>query len=691
MAISVSASTCQAGEDEEKIFRTQIQPLLESRCYDCHGHGTTEGGLSLDGFSSAKAAADDPQLWWRVLKMVRAGLMPPTDHSELSDKERDQLEAWIKAHVFEFNPQHPDPGDVTLRRLNRIEYRNTIRDLLGVDYDTELHFPPEDTGHGFDRIGEVLNISQLHLEKYIQAAKTIASQAVPLSSDHPGHDEFFGGPIPSDSESRRALAERLLESFASRAYRRPIDSAALKRIADLAEHSYSEGGNSFESAIADAHAAVLASPRFLFLVEEAEPNSPEPNERLDEFSLASRLSYLLWSTMPDEELLRLAGQGKLRANFADQLQRMLRDRRTEQFVSQFVGQWLRSREIPYVTINIATVLRRDEPPAGEFAGALNRYWQLAGLPPEELNAAEHTELANLKQELENAGRLPQKVDYGAYANLRSIMKRETEMQFAYVLSEDRSLLELLDCDYAFLNEQLANHYGIEGVEGSHMRRVELPADSPRGGILTQGTMLVMTSNPDRTSPVKRGLYILENVLGTPPAPPPSDVPELEDRRITDAGNAPTLRESLARHREDPLCSSCHNRMDPLGLALENFNALGGWRDEERGQKIDPSGTLITGEQFENVHELKTILVVKHRLEFYRCLTEKLLTFAIGRGLGYHDVQTVDAIVAQLEESGGKPSVLLNGIIESAPFQMRRRSKGSPPATLPAQVSHETSP
>jgi hypothetical protein len=251
------------------------------------------------------------------------------------------------------------------------------------------------------------------------------------------------------------------------------------------------------------------------------------------------------------------------------------------------------------------------------------------------------------------------------------MRRETEMLFAHIVREDRSLLELIDADYTFLNERLARQYGIEGVEGDDMRLVELPEDSPRGGVLTQGTTLVVTSNPDRTSPAKRGLYVLENLLGTPPPPPPPDIPSLEDAEQKIQGRSPTARELLELHRADPLCAACHNRMDPLGLALENFNPLGMFREKERDQPIDATGQLITGEEFSGINELKQTLVTERRADFYRCATEKLLTYALGRGLDYYDVETVDRIVAELEASDGKASALLLGVIRSEPFQRTR--------------------
>jgi hypothetical protein len=257
--------------------------------------------------------------------------------------------------------------------------------------------------------------------------------------------------------------------------------------------------------------------------------------------------------------------------------------------------------------------------------------------------------------------------------MRKAMREETELTVAHVLRENRSVLELLESDYTFLNEKLAKHYGITNVTGSEMRLVRLPPGSPRGGVLTEGSVLVVTSNPTRTSPVKRGLFVLDNILGVPPPPPPPDIPPLEDSEKGAKDGEPTLRETLEIHRSKPLCSSCHSRMDPLGLALENFNAMGMWREQERKQAIAPAGKLITGETFNDIRELKHILVTKRRMDFYRCLTEKLLTYALGRGLEYYDVETVDNIVEGLEKENGHFSALLKGIVESAPFQRSRNS------------------
>jgi hypothetical protein len=281
--------------------------------------------------------------------------------------------------------------------------------------------------------------------------------------------------------------------------------------------------------------------------------------------------------------------------------------------------------------------------------------------------------------------------------LRLAMRREVEMYFDYVLHDNRSVLEFLDSDYTFVNDKLAKLYGIPNVTGQDMRRVTLPKDSPRGGLLTMGSMLITTSNPTRTSPVKRGQFILDNILGMPAPPPPANLPPLEASDKPVNGHEPSFRQVLEIHRSHPLCNSCHSRMDPLGLSLENFNALGMYREKERGLPIDASGQLLTGEKFHDAHELKKILVENHRDDFYRCLTEKLLTYALGRGLDYYDVETVDQIVDKLNHQDGKFSALIMGIVESAPFQ-ERRNFGNPPGE-PARpslqraqtpdISHET--
>ncbi len=810
-----------------KEFQKTIKPLLENYCFDCHADGESKGNVTFDGFKNDQAALEDHELWLHVLKNLRAGLMPPAKKSQPTAEEKEQITRWIKHSVFAADPKNPDPGHVTIRRLNRVEYRNTIRDLIGVDFDTESSFPPDDTGHGFDNIGDVLTLPPMLLEKYVTAANQIVTEAVPtvprvmrehyvngrefsggnvgtddsgkrsrrwgglqlsyysaavvsntfkadiagkyqlavslqinerhvenvfdynkcrlifrvdgketlreeysweggktyhytydvdwaagdhvmtfelqpltpdekqtrtlnmqltavkvrgpLAQEHwvqpKDYEKFFPKPVPAEAKARREYARELLSNFARRAYRRPADKKTLERLVNLAESVYSKPGKTFEVGVAQSMVAVLASSRFLFREDRLEVAAGKDQYAfVDEFSLASRLSYFLWSSMPDEELLKLAGRGELRKNLTAQVDRMLKDWKSEAFVGNFVGQWLRARDIETIPIEARFVLAREEKFNAEMDRNQKRATKLREKHEEQLTPEEREELNQIYRSFRQAFRKPLRAEMNG--DLRRAMRLETEKSFDYLLREDRSLLELLDVDYAFLNERLAKHYGITNVFGDEMRLVKLPANSPRGGILTQGTALGVTSNPTRTSPVKRGLYVLENILGTPPPPPPPDIPPLEDATKSVTDRAPSLRETLAAHRADPLCNSCHNRMDPLGLALENFNAMGMWRDTEYSEPIDPTGKLITGESFSDIRELKRVLVKNHYKDFYHTVTEKLLIYALGRGLDYYDVETCDQIVTRVEAANGRISALIAGVVESAPFQKTRMPEPS---------------
>jgi hypothetical protein len=405
-----------------------------------------------------------------------------------------------------------------------------------------------------------------------------------------------------------------------------VDEPTLEKLVRITDDIQRQPGSSFEHAIGQGLTAILASPRFLFRAEiQPEPNNPAKVVRVDEFALASRLSYFLWSSLPDDELLALARDGKLRANLRSQVDRMLKDDKGRRFARNFAGQWLQTRDVESVSIDAQRILR--------------------------LRNSEDA------QKIFNGG-------------VRRAMRQETEMLFGHLVRENRPLTELILSDYTFLNERLAGFYNVEGVKGQDMRKVSLPKDSHRGGLLTHGSFLLVTSNPTRTSPVKRGLFVLDNLLGTPAPPAPPNVPPLERTR-QNADRFLTMRQSMEIHREKPLCASCHARMDPIGLALENFNAIGKYRDTDNGRPVDTAGQLITGEKFTNTVELAKILVTSRKKDLYRCATEKLLTYATGRGVEYYDAPTIEKIVEQLERDGGKTRTLLYGVVESAPFQMRR--------------------
>lgn len=797
---------------EPRSKSDQVVPLLKKYCFECHSGDSKEGNLSLDQAVTANPGPTGHQLWWKVLKNLRSGVMPPVGHDRPGSQEQEAIADWIKFDRIGIDPADPDPGRNTARRLNRREYDNTVDDLMGIRFDAAIVFPPDDSGYGFDNVGDALGFSPLLMEKYLRAAQSIVDQSVPketwvipqqefsgrdfqdegekvnggrMSGKKPAtvgksfnvdekgifdvhvaaklHGSFDFDParytvifkvdgqdrskheygwdenklirsqfaedwqigkhemsfelVPVDNKEegdgglvgvdrgstdvwfevhsiriegprgtstrvhprnyssffpldqppvidsdRREYAAQILKRFATRAFRSPADPATVERLVKLAEAVYGQPGRSFESGIAHAFVAVLSSPRFLFRLESS--GTPATSEKqfsqIDELALASRLSYFLWSTMPDEELFQLAESHQLRQQLPQQVQRMLRDRRASEFVRNFVGQWLRTRDVTQVTVDPIAVLGHQE----EYEKLREQFRNRRRQPLSRELSPEDEQIRKRFGEF-------RAISDRFNDEMKRAMQRETEMCVEHVVQEDRSLLELLDCDYTFLNEKLASLYEIPGVKGPEFRKVKLPEGSPRGGVLTQASMLLVTSNPTRTSPVKRGLFVLDNILGTPAPPAPPGVPDLEESAKKFAGREVPLRELLAAHRDSRLCSSCHSRMDPLGLALENFNALGMWRDLEKNQKIDASGKLITGESFQDVRDLKKLLRERHAADFYRCLTEKMLTYALGRGLEATDEHSVDLIVKKLSEQEGRFSVLILGVIESAPFQKQR--------------------
>lgn len=844
-------------ESQVDAFDGRVVGVLESYCADCHLDGAEEGGVTLDALVDPDTTAGEKKLWDRALKQLRHDLMPPRDMDQPTAEEQTAVEQWIKEAVFEIDPEAPDPGHVTVRRLNRTEYRNTIKDLFDYEINTDQLFPPDDTGHGFDNIAEVLTLSPLLMEKYIDAATEVVTARVPVVSgvpkqrwfvgeeyeflqrskprvndsspqvsaikeasedddgddDNPNenplepidiketmvrffysgggkvklnfkidqagkydflvmmragedyvegavdtnrcqvkidvdgktitdeefvregwdkheyvvskdweqgdhwmtidvtpltdekqtrrlrlevgetrltgplddpksfvfperHGDFFPEAIPEDNEARKRYAGKLLFKAAKKAFRRPPEPETVERLVELAESVWSVEGNdeaTFEKGIAQSFIAILSSPNFIFREtfpvdqdDSAEGTKSAHNALIDEYSLATRLSYFLWSTMPDERMIKLADEGKLRDDFDEVVERMVDDDRFASFYKNFMGQWLRTRDIDRVTIDAFAVLRSGQ--EGKEERKLRATIKRLKAIRDELTEAQRAELKSCYRQMKKLYEEAKK--FALNAKLRRSMWRETEMLFEHIVETDSDLVQLLDCDFTFLNERLAVHYGIEGVEGDEMRRVELDPQDHRGGILTHGSFLAVSSNPDRTSPVKRGVFILDNLLGMPPGSPPPNIPALQVSSDEDLTKF-TLRESLAMHREDPLCSSCHNRMDPLGLALENYDALGRYRTHEASIEIDASGELISGESFKNIDDLKKILATRHKEKFYRRVTEKLMTYALGRSVEYYDLQAIDDIVASLLKQGGKPSVLLNGIVRSGAFQMTR--------------------
>ena len=773
-------------EKDGADFAKEGIPFLKQYCFDCHSGDQPSAGLSLDSYKDNFSLIKDHDIWDRVLGMLDTNQMPP---AESEQPPLEELETFIQ-HVdaiFEeaSRTAKTDPGRVTVRRLNRVEYKNSVRDVLGVDFDPTENFPADDVGHGFDNIGDVLTMSPLLMERYLEAAEAIATRVIivdppkpstnyinvkylnPRHEDVPdgrfrlldpkATEQWKSGPFVTPAKPLKLLPDaetylratlyaetdsqtpvqvalylqgRMLENVSPqdelarlvgydvktrnrikilkifditardpnklqtikflvsgisnidnagiamvkpeqgepqailkirsitsvgpletrpkshlkilactpdipqieqtrevltrllrKAYRRPPTEKEVEQLTQFVKGVQADG-EKWEVGIQQAIKVILCSPKFLFRLElDDRPQTEEPRP-ISEFQLASRLSYFLWSSIPDDELLELAEKNQLTENLEAQVKRMLADPKASELASNFGLQWLQIQRLDTAT------------PDPKYFPTFN-------------------------------------------PKLRADMLKETELFLASIFQEDRSILDLLDADYTFINQRLSWHYGIwkndkgESIRGNTFQRVALK-DPKRGGILTQASVLTVTSNPTRTSPVKRGRWVLEQLLGTPPPPPPPDVPELEEDH--DAITGTTLRERLEQHREDPACANCHAKMDPIGFAMENYDAIGKFREKEGEQHIDASGQLPDGTTFKGIADLKQILKNRKK-QFAQCLTEKMLIYALGRGLEFYDKSTVDRIVTQLEAQDYKVSVLITEIVKSDPFRLRRGTKG----------------
>ncbi|MFL5245708.1 MAG: DUF1592 domain-containing protein [Gemmataceae bacterium] len=598
-------------------FAKEVVPVLTKYCTSCHSGTKPKGDLALDGLKDEETARKKLEVWEGIAERLRSNEMPPKKKPQPTDGERGTILAWIdSAHLKTDCTINQDPGRPTLRRLNQVEYNNTIRDLVGVDFHPAKDFPADDVGYGFDNIGDVLSMPPILMEKYLTAADKIVGQAMAKPETRKRIVIYE----PNDKLPQQDAARKILEAFATRAYRRPVIGAEVNRLVKLFEIGQ-KNGDTFDASIGLAVQAVLVSPHFLFRVEQdPDPNNAKAVHPINPFELASRLSYFLWSSMPDDELFELAKKGTLRNPdvLEGQVKRMLKDSKSHALTENFAGQWLQTRRLDTST---------PDP----------------------------------------------KLFKGYSAALKADMSRETELFFETIIREDRSVLDFLDADFTFLNERLAKLYGIEGVKGDEFRRVKLSGDQ-RGGVLTMAGTLTITSNPTRTSPVKRGKWILENILGSPPPPPPPDAGELSEKK--DVIESAPLRKRMEQHRADPNCATCHQKMDPLGFAFENYDAIGAWRTKDGKFDIDPAGILPDGKTFTGPKELKSLLKGKDK-EFRKCLTDRMLTYALGRGLESYDRCAVDQIADNLAKNEYRFSALVISIVKSEPFQMRR---GTGPAS-----------
>lgn len=742
----LAATTVHADQKaNEAAYREQLVPLLKTYCIECHSTDG-EGEVTLDEDDSAAKIHANRKLWSRVLGQVRLGTMPPPDSEVMDAATRAKMVELIDSLANAVDcVQNPNAGKVALRRLNRNEYRNTVRDLTGVDYEQAEGFPGDDVGYGFDNIGDVLSLPPLLVEKYLDAAEVISGKAIytppppqifeinrspiklegaegrgdssqvtlasrgtltmevelPFAGDYvltlsasgdqggdePVKVEVASGSVkqvidvpaedPTDYEVKLRLGpgkrkidisflndfyeagkadrnfhlhhvhlkgqerkpqfaatpdlpeshRRLLfvtpnksttvekattavvSRLASRAFRRPVAPPEVERLSALAAQVRKDGG-SYEESIQVVLQAILVSPHFIYRVEQpAEIGADGSMPKVTQYELATRISYFLWSSMPDDELLLLAHRGELRdrSKLLDKVGRMMMDRRANQFVENFAGQWLQLRNLDIVQPDVSRFRSYND-------------------------------------------------------SIRQLMARETLTFFAGVMRKNLPVTALLDADFTYLNEELAKYYGINGVTGSEFRPVSLTG-TPRGGLLTHASVLTVTSNPSRTSPVKRGKWILENLLNTPPPPAPPNVPELEKGKLTG-----TLRERMEQHRTNPACAACHSVMDQMGFALENFDPVGRWRTRDGSEEIDTSAELPDGTKFKGVEELRQMLATERGEQFARCLAEKMLIYATGRGTEYYDKCAIDKMMSELKNRDYKFAYLLLAIVESDPFQ-----------------------
>jgi len=601
-------------------YTKQIAPLLAQYCGACHGKKTQEADIAFHKYPNVDSVRQDADTWASVKEMLDFGAMPPEDQKQPTSKERSLLSDWIEAALRSKPRNVRDPGRVTIRRLNRVEYDNTVRDLTGLDLRLSENFPSDDVGEGFDNIGDVLSLPPLLFEKCMDAAEQIATTAIrERPEDLPESHRRIVLAAPGSGKTPEQAAREILTPFTSRAFRRPARPEEVEPLVRLVNLSM-EKGDSFERGIQVAISAILVSPHFLFRVEtDPEPDEPTKIRPLSDYELASRLSYFLWSSMPDEELLSLAERGVLHEEkvLEAQVQRMLQNSKAQSLVESFGGQWLNLRNLDEI--------------------------------------------------------IPDPAKFGPFDDvLRRDMVRETEMFFATVMREDRSILEFLTGDFTFINERLARHYGMNGVRGETLRKITLP-DGKRIGLLTHASILTLTSNPTRTSPVKRGKWIMENVLGTPPPDPPPNVPALEETQRAEPDLS--LREQMILHRDNPVCASCHRQMDQLGFGLENFDATGRWREKDGKFPVEASGELPSGEKFSGPAELVQILA-KRKHQFTETLVSKMLIYALGRGIRPYDQHAINWIVRRVEDGDYRLSAVITGIVMSRPFRMRRGDGGA---------------
>jgi len=611
------------------IFREEIRPFLVQHCVKCHGPNKQKGGIDFSKLDDVSSVTRRRKVWRGVIEQVETLEMPPASEPSVTPERRDRVVAWLKGAVSSFDCDDPttiDPGPLPVRRLTRDEYDRTLRDLLGVDFQSgEVVGMPDDgdgSGSSFSNLAEALILPPVLMEKYFAAADKVLDRVF----EQPRHKqdrETLLFARPGLDLSDREAARRVIARFLRLAYRRPVVEAEIARYLTLFDRSKALGA-SFEESVRRVVKTALISPHFLFRIERDRPDSKEAIDKISDHELAVRLSYFLWARMPDATLDALADQGKLSdpAILEAQVRRMLTNPKARALTDHFAEPWLQ----------IGKLARAR--PSTEFFPTFT-------------------------------------------GNLRRSLRDETVTFFDQIRKEDRSILELLDADYAYLNQDLAQHYEIPGVEGPELRRVALPPGSHRGGLLGMGSVLALTSHTDRTSPTLRGKYILEVLFGTPPPPPPADAGKLPEEKAKPGEEPKTFREQMARHARQLDCAGCHAKIDPLGYGLENYDAVGRWRSEQGGKSLDATGNLPGGESFDGADALKRIILAR-KGDFERNMAERLLAYALGREIQGDDECALRKIQSDLDREGHRFSTLILGVVRSVPFQYRRQTEGNAP-------------
>jgi len=605
---------------EEFNFPEKIEPVLLENCIRCHGNRQANGDLNIERIMYERPLVKHRELWLNIIARLEAKEMPPEEETRRpSEEEYALLEAWLDQSINHFDySKVRDPGYESARRLTHTEYNHTIRDLFGLDLRPGDKFPSDLSGKsGFDNSANSLFIQTLLMEKYIYAADEVVETALPAepksAEDKDRIRRFLGEPPAPGGES--VAASRALERFLLRAYRRPPSTEEVSELVELFEQQYAENPD-YEGAVKSVLKTVLVSPNFLLKMEK--PSQSAEEYAVDDFELASRLSYFLWASMPDDQLFELASAGKLHEPevLQEQVGRMLADPKSLTLGDVFAAQWLGFE-------HLGTRVRLDP--------------------------------------IDN----PWCTDF-----LMDSMKAESSLFIHGLIVENRPLAELIDSDYTYLNDVVAELYGIEGVEGPEMRKVKVDT-SQRGGVLGHGSIMATTSLRRRVSPTIRGKWVLTDLLGTPPPPPPPNVSQFSEevrrnRRLSS-------RERLQMHSENPRCAACHSKIDPLGFGLENYDYFGQWRTHTRRgrQAIDASGTLPDGTTFNGPKELKTILVETRLDDLARQVTQKLLSYALGRQLEYYDEPAIRKIAAALEEADYGMQTLIYEIVDSYPFRFKK--------------------